>query len=242
MKRISCIISSMIISMLMCGFTNAQSKPIAYFFIPHQDDELLSFGSSIVSHLNTGHDVKIVVFNDGAGSFVRKKIGLSEEEFTDARDSEQINSLKALGVKESNITYIPVRYPDNSLPNYRENVKNIMRHYMLLAPNAKVKTFTPYGAVSMHKDHKTLGEVALELHNEGVISDLRFYIEPYELRNFKVANPNIFVMSEQIGEGEKQRIKKSYESYRYSKYGIGYQSVGGYLDSFMSSPVNYIHK
>lgn len=176
------------------------------YFVPHQDDELLSFSNDIVEHIQDGEDVKICICMDGAGSYVRRSLregathtwhsgkdeyGMTFAEFSNARDLEFIDSCKALGVAQSNIFFYSTRWRDNSLTVAR--AKEFMQFYLNKYPTAKVKTFTPYGASTMHVDHKALGQAALELYNVGKIynNDLRFFVEPSEIDNFRRQNPDI---------------------------------------------------
>lgn len=176
------------------------------YFVPHQDDELLSFGNDIIEHIQDGEDVKVCICMDGAGSYVRRSLreggtctshsgtheyGMTFAEFSRARDLEFVQSLNALGVATSNILYYPTRWRDNSLT--KAKAKEFMLYYINKYPTAKVKTFTPYGASTMHVDHKALGQAAMELYKEGKIynNDLRLFVEPYEIANFRALNPDI---------------------------------------------------
>ena len=176
------------------------------YFVPHQDDELLSFANDIIEHVQAGEDVKVCICMDGAGSYVRRSLreggtcsshsgtheyGLTFAEFSKARDLEFVQSLNALGVATSNILYYPTRWRDNSLTVAR--AKEFMLYYLNKYPKAKVKTFTPHGASSMHVDHKALGQAAMELYKAGKIynNDLRLFVETYEIDNFRKLNPNI---------------------------------------------------
>lgn len=235
-----------------------ENKPVVYYFIPHQDDEVLSFGVSILNHTKTGQDVKVIYCTDGSKSSVRKKleeglvceehrethrVSLTEEEFTDARDREAIESCKHLGVKESNIHFAPIRIVDGQATV--EGCKHIIKEYMKLAPEAKVKTFTPYGAETMHKDHKALGKAALELYNEGIIKDMRFYIEPYEIENFRRENPSIKDRIETADEYGNDLVK-ALNAYGVwypcgKRYAIGHHSVKKGFDDAQREKLNYVH-
>lgn len=174
------------------------------FFTPHQDDELLAMGTDIINHINDGHDVKVILCTDGVSSKVRRLLskqgsctwhsgihnyGINEAEFIALRDEEFKASCRALGVREDNIHIYHSRGVDGSLTIAK--AREIFLYYMNMFPNSRVKTYTPCGPSAEHTDHKTLGKAALELYNEGRIwnNDLRFYIEPWLIDQWKEANP-----------------------------------------------------
>lgn len=179
------------------------------YFIPHQDDEVLSMGVSIATHVEAGHDVQVVLCSDGQSSGVRTElnnggsckknvngkqdthnINLSEGAgggFVSARDREFINACLKLGIKYSNIIIPKFRVKDSyGKENFSGAVKQfeeiVYRH---IQPGARVKCITPYGGELQHMDHKALGEAVKNCCEEIEITDIRYYIDPYYLSSYE---------------------------------------------------------
>ena len=96
---------------------NKHSKTVLYF-IPHQDDELLTMGIDIVNSVNLGMDVHVILCVNGSKSSVKKTLNngktcsfhknkhtydLIFRDFVSARDREFIESCICLGIPISNI-------------------------------------------------------------------------------------------------------------------------------------------
>jgi LmbE family N-acetylglucosaminyl deacetylase len=115
---------------------NANSHVV--FYIPHQDDEALNFGVGIMNHLAGGHNVHIVLLTDGSGAGIRKKMNMTEMEFSQARNNEFAYALAVMGVKSENIDYR--NYKDGKLTS--ANVEKVIREYEKKYPKAKHKAYS----------------------------------------------------------------------------------------------------
>ncbi|EGT5080366.1 TPA: PIG-L family deacetylase [Clostridioides difficile] len=227
------------------------------FFTPHQDDETLSMGSAIIEHVEKS-DTHVILCTDGSKSIVRKvlddggscsyhikdvhKYSLSENELSKDRDEEFKNSCEAMGVKESNIHIEDNRAHDGELS--KEKAKEIILKYLEEYPEAKVKTVTPFKASGIHEDHRALGEAALELYREGKIKDLRFYVEPYDYKDFKKVNPNVEVWK--VLPSQEEKLLSAMNAYKKwnpesGHYAIGYHSVKSHFDDLELNKTQYVH-
>ena len=228
------------------------------FFTPHQDDELLTMGNSIVEHAKI-EDTHIILCTDGSKSYIKRRLNddgtcsyhvgihdyfLTEEQFSQSRDIEFEESCEAMGVKQSNIHMDEGRTMDGHLTKKRP--RKIIENYLEKYPDAKVKTTTPFGPKTQHEDHKVLGEAALELYKEGKIKDLRFYIEPYIYESFKEANPKIKTWA--VLSSDEEAIYKAIKSYkiwdpenRFPRFAIGYHSVRKNFKELEENKIQYIH-
>ena len=234
-------------------------KDISLYFAPHQDDELLSMGISVMNSIENS-DTHVILCSDGSKSNIRKVLNnkrfckhhfsfhrykLYIEEFVNARDMEFINSCKILGVSDCNIHIDEDRTVDGSLSI--ERAKDIMFKFLDKYENAKVRTITPFGCDAQHIDHKNLGYAAIELYNEGKIKDLEFYVEPYFYKEFKEVNPDIEVMSINVDNNKEDRLQNAINSYKVWKpkegrYCVGYHSTKPYFDQLTKEKVCYVHK
>jgi LmbE family N-acetylglucosaminyl deacetylase len=226
------------------------------FFTPHQDDEVLSMGNSIIEHAKIS-DTHVILCSDGSKSSVRKVLKedgtcsfhlgfhgyyLTEKEFSSYRDTEFKESCEALGVKKENIHADNDRAVDGSLT--KEKARKMILSYLEKYPNAKVKTVSPFGDMMTQNDHRALGEAALELYEEGKIKDLRFYIEPYKYEQFEQDKP--YVNSWKVLNHDEEKLYKAIKAYKKwdptsRRFAIGYHSVKQYFDSLENDKIQYIH-
>lgn len=178
------------------------------FFIPHQDDEVLSFSNTIKKYIDNGSNVRVVLHANGSLSFARHVLNgedgrvcrihnyvhspryeeyalgtdnvdfIHNEELSKYRDDEFKRSLSKLGVKEENIYFSQYMVDDRRL-NKKTAIRGI-NEFMEKYPNAIVHTFYD-GKYSNgnHIDHMGLGEGARELYNKGIIKQLYMHVEPY---------------------------------------------------------------
>lgn len=232
-------------------------KGVVVYLIPHQDDDALTFGASIMNHILSGHEVKAILCTDGSASYTRKllndggsctkntgknpdkhNIELSVDGFISARDREFKESCKAIGILEENIII-----PENRLVNSAtvndvfakaKEFEEVIKDY--IEPEWKVKAPTPFGGKNQQKEHAALGIAAYNVCKQKGITDLRFYIDPYIVKEYTGEGGNYYAESfdyNSIG-GKKIRFAlKNYgiwepENYFYS---IGYHSVYEYFDA-----------
>lgn len=241
MKKIkSCILAAMVLGSALLGGAGVDAKkptkpkkPVAVFYIPHQDDELLSFGVAILNHVERGADVKLVLYTDGEGSGLVNKMGITKAEFGAARDKEFRLSTRFLRVKPSNITYLNL--PDGTVT--KAQMEKIILKYEKMYPGARHKAYSYY---DQHNDHKVAGQALNDLYNQGKVSDARFYINygrydtpgKPEIRNPKKYSRNIKMAA--------SAYKKN--NPKWGSYAIGYRSAGKHLfDNVVNNPQSYYH-
>jgi LmbE family N-acetylglucosaminyl deacetylase len=211
---------------------NANSHVV--FYIPHQDDEAINFGVGIMNHIAGGHNVHVVLLTDGSSAVVRTQLGMTEYEFTQARNREFAYSLNILGVKPENVSYRNLK--DGSITV--SQVETIIREFETKYPKAKHKA---YSYTDWHNDHKNSGQALKNLQTAGVVTDARYYIrfgdnpigitpikEPFNpiYMNFMLAVSNVYKM----------------ENDRLGFYGIGWKSAGHLFEEVEIQPLSRYHK
>ena len=223
------------------------SNKTLIFYSPHQDDETLFAGVSIMNHLADGYDVHVVLVTDGKASGARNKLNgtsycnwhkryhkpsnenygageyVSETEFRNARDSEITASLKKLGVKDANFHIPSTRYNDGGLTV--SQAKSVVRSYATQYPEARHMSMT-YSDV--HPDHAACGQALLELKDDGTIEDVRWIVK-LEEQSF---TPGVY---ENIRTVDKPKLLKAIAEYKTwnpssNRYGVGYHSVPALFD------------
>ena len=109
-RRIACSI--------VHGSRRVRSRPLsesdlkgrALIFAPHQDDETLGCGGTIVKKLAAGAEISSVFLTDGSGSHSER---ISHLELAEIRRSEAIAALAMLGVNRSDVHFLDA--PDGRL-------------------------------------------------------------------------------------------------------------------------------
>ena len=229
------------------------------YFVPHQDDELLTFGIDIANSVKDGCDVHVIVCTDGASSNVRLRLGnrefctqcgeqhvfdLTREDFTATRDREFYGSCAALGVKSENIHMEDERIVDGQLTV--EEAKRIMKKYIaLLGEDSTVCTMYPNPPEIQHKDHMRLGMAAKELKDEGVIKHLVLMEEPYVAiiaEHKKNDEPILVYAPDDIA----QQIEKAVSEYflwkpQEKRYAVGFHSVPDEMNQLITEKGLYYH-
>lgn len=224
----------------------AAEKPVAIFYSPHQDDELLTMGVAIINHINAGYDVHVVLLTDGSASNVLGTVNkrlkranrppLTLSSFVAARNVEFIRSNMAMGVAKKNVHIEKLKDGRTS----KSQIVSIMRKYNNLFPGAANMTMS---YIDDHIDHANAGEALFQLYNEGKIKDARFYIQKDEFAK----NPKLNVFSiETCQTGNCDEIKTAADSYmtfnpQRLHFAIGYTSVKAHFDEFLSEPISYYH-
>ena len=213
------------------------------WFSPHQDDEILTYGSGIIEDLDAGCDVHVILCTDGSKSNVRNVLAnnrsctvcsklhthhLSERQFIEARDAEFTESCIALGVPPENIHIYGaddgnVRAVDSSL-RVSESV-NIISHYLGLYPGAAVRTMSPLTGPRQHRDHKALGQAAVAMQMAGAIGELDLYVEPYYYFNYLATGaPKL----EGVACRDSLRFEEATSAYRRFDPEHGRYAIGGH--------------
>lgn len=235
------------------------NKTVLYF-VPHQDDELLTFGIDIAEEIKNGSDVHIILCTDGASSGVRLRLNdgtqcekcgerhifpISVEEFIATRDAEFHGCCDALGVKKENRHLAENRIVDGSVS--LENAKAVIKEYLaVFGADCTVCTMYPNPPEIQHRDHRTLGLAALELRQEGVIRHLKLMEEPYVavIADHDPADPPTrIVASDDIAD----KIASAVESYflwrpANKRYAIGFHSVPDEMHQLKTEKALYYHE
>jgi len=241
-KRIAYIIPVIVLIILLSIFVFNSTKQAdtedkgeqVIYYVPHQDDEVITFGVSIYHHLQQGDEVHVVLLTDGSSSGVRKQMDLTEEEFIAARNREFDHALGVLGVDEENI--VKKGYKDGALTV--EQVEAIITEYDNKYPEASHKTFSYYDP---HPDHANAGKALKNLQDQGVLTDATYYFG----NNFTPTN--VEIKQDPYDESYYPFIKEASRSYQVQDeangmYGIGWKSVPDYFKELEANPVSRYHE
>lgn len=215
--------------------TNINANSHVIFYVPHQDDDLLTMGVGIRNHINGGHNVHVVMLTDGAASAVRTKMGMTKEAFTKARNKEFALAMKALGVNSDNLDYR--MFQDGKMTV--SQVKSVIKEYELLYPNAKHKS---YSYTDSHVDHKNSGTALNQMLSAGEVTDARFYV-----RRGTATPSGKRLFTERYRTSDKSTMLAGSAAYKRNRpwlgyYGIGYRSVPQSFKTFDALPQSRYHR
>ncbi|GAM12019.1 PIG-L family deacetylase [Mesobacillus selenatarsenatis] len=238
-----------VIVLLLCFLPNHaalaeeinESKTVI-FYVSHQDDELLTMGSSIVHYVQRGYDVHLVLLTDGASSkainTVNKRLNeeafspLTVNDFSRARFREFVESAKALGIKRRNMHF---EYMRDGATNAGE-IEKVIRRFKAEFPAAEHTAFSYHDD---HIDHRNSGLALLNLYNLGMLSETKFYIQNVERH---------------LWPGEYEDYHSSYDTFierailayslwdpAYKRYAIGNTSVSYDFKKLLEDPRGKYH-
>ncbi|MGD6803413.1 PIG-L family deacetylase [Rossellomorea vietnamensis] len=159
------------------------NKPVAIFYSPHQDDELLSMGNGIIRYVDEGYEVHVVLLTRGGGSnaihSINEKLksaklsSLSKTNFTRARNREFTQSVISMGVPRENIHFSRLRDGQTTTDDVNEVVLKFKSRF----PDAEHKALSYHDD---HIDHRNSGLALKTLYTSGMISSPKFYIQNVE--------------------------------------------------------------
>ena len=125
----------------------------AIVFSPHQDDETLGCGGTIIRKRAAEAEVKIIFMTDGSRSHDRF---IPEDELTTLRQKEGLSAAESLGIASENVLFFAFR--DGELQ--QESTKAIALVSELLLQNQPEQVFIPY-IRETHPDHLATNQIVL---------------------------------------------------------------------------------
>jgi hypothetical protein len=239
----------------------------AIYYVPHPDDEILTYGSSIKNHLGAGREVITVLYTNGVGSGVQNQLNgtasssywggyhypskegystLYNDDFGDARIREYINSCHALGVKPENILVDRL-----TVTNDVNEMKQLILKYHNLFPPTGIGT-TSHKVMSWKdqmgtgsntpNEHSVSGYALKQLYDAGIIIDARFYISRYNIMNNLIAGSNETLTNSSYMVDLKHSVK-CYDAWspKQGMFAIGYHSVSDQFNHFFGDVKSKYH-
>ena len=139
----------------------------AIIFSPHQDDETLGCGGTIIKKRSLGAEVKIVFMTDGSQSHHH---WMSESELIALRQTEAIQAAQTLKVASEDVVFLGFR--DGELSSW--TTEAIAKVKELLRQNHPQQVFIPY-VRETHPDHLATNQIVL-----AALEDYRWPVIVYE--------------------------------------------------------------
>lgn len=184
------------------------------FFIPHQDDEVLSFSSTIRKYINKGYKPHVILATDGSrDEGVRARLNGVAGKVCRVHNYAHIPKKENYNYNNRKLDYITyellTKYRNDEYVNAllalgvkKENIHipsevatdgslskeysvGLIRKYINKYKNATVHTFyNEKFSRGNHNDHMNLGKGATELFNKGEVDNLYLHVEPYLYKDF----------------------------------------------------------
>ncbi|MDJ0732908.1 MAG: PIG-L family deacetylase [Nostocaceae cyanobacterium] len=123
------------------------------FFAPHQDDETLGCGGTIIRKKQAGADVKIVFMTDGSQSHAHL---MPPNQLKLIRAKEAIAAAKKMGVSEEDVIFLEVK--DGTLEqNFDSTMEKVTEIFFKFLPE---EIFIPYSQDGV-SDHNATNQIVL---------------------------------------------------------------------------------
>lgn len=126
----------------------------ALIFSPHQDDETLGCGGTIIRKVEAGAEISVIFMTDGRQSHGHI---IPAEELTAIRRREAIAAAHVLGIEEDKIVFLD--FEDGRLADFRDEAVNQVS--AILAKNKPEEIYIPY-AKEPPPDHYMTNRIVLD--------------------------------------------------------------------------------
>jgi hypothetical protein len=211
-----------------------QNKPVSVYYVPHPDDEVLTYGVPIRNDLNAGKVVYLILFTHGEGSAIITKLNkmvspkkITARELGTSRVREFLFAADALGVDSA--------HRDVYAPSKTGLKKNLLKQVALYFES--LSTDVTHNGMSQNdvlQEHSMTGKVINKLYKEGKIKKKRTFASIFMSR-----------ISKKPLKGKEIRLDNAEDAHyinsaimTYNKwdpengwYACGYISVKGQFDS-----------
>lgn len=209
----------------------------------HPDDETISGRGTLVRHRMLGHAVFVVFATDGVNSGVRTQLDMRPFAFADARVREARAACEALG---ATLVRPPLFTAEDGTLSHTQAL-HLWDWVTHTWPIACYKTHTYFSGG--HRDHRALGLAAWELHQEGLLPDVRFAVEPQREDTWTATTGRPRLMTDHAGEVSApgpHPIAAAVEQYQLvdlaaGRHGIAWQSTPDLLRMAIARPWTKYH-
>ena len=228
-----------IVPVAPAGATPAPASWPAVYLVPHQDDETLLMGASILRQVEARRPVWVFLATDGSATSACPQVGLDPASCTVERDREFRAAAHALGVPDSRVRIV-------TRPNggrYRDGTLTYADARMIVASAANTVRRANGGSPAMslkapswtdsHGDHAALGAALRDAR----AADARFMLKDFSPTLAPVP-PGARVARDQPANGAP--LYAARDAYR-SGYGVGYLSVRAAFDYVVTHPWRRAH-
>ena len=123
---------------------------------PHPDDAEIWCGGTIARWISEGAEVHYVLCTDGSKG--TDQPGITAQELSATRETEQIKAARLLGVQD----VVMLHHPDGELEDTTDFRKQIVRQIRQVRPEVVLCTEPYRRNLAWHRDHRITGQVTLD--------------------------------------------------------------------------------
>lgn len=206
------------------------------YIVPHQDDEVLTYGASILADVEEGYTVEVVLATRGQASVARtnptlvNRLGYTPtlEQFSAARDREFIAAVERMGATPVVLPYAQ-RQPDGG--STAAGVEAVAR----AAVPGGADLVCGIAPSDPAADHRNTGHAAAALVASGWAAEARMHVAWYNKAGH--SSPALQTRGLPITRFH----QNPYIEYDISEgmWGVGYISVPDLFDGQLSDPLSY---
>ncbi len=215
-EKVSALIKKVYCKLIKLYFLCLESQPTSntcVIFAPHQDDETLGCGGTIIHKRHNGVAVKVVFMTDGNNSHKCE----SNIDLSDTRRQEALNSCHVLGVMEEDVIFL--NYRDGKL-NENHNAA-VIQVINILNIEQPYDVFIPYIGDS-HADHKATNNIVMSAIKKINKTTTIYEYPTWFLNCWPLVDRKMGVS---LYSDIKQGIKFTFKIFRDFKYSINISDV-----------------
>ncbi|MBP3950073.1 PIG-L family deacetylase [Bacillus suaedae] len=215
---------------ILTGCTNQHEHSI--YYIPHPDDDILSFGPAILDDLKSNREVSIVLLTQGRASnaitLVNKQLEqegsppISVDQFGEARVNEFRKSMHVLGLTDEQLHILDL--PDGGLEV--DAVVDVIKQFN---KDSIVQLHHAFTELDPHPDHAATGLALKQFQHSTKDTLARFYIPIQEQGNIDSSKSNSIKDNETKGIYQKALDAYGVWEPENNLYSIGHLSVPTYF-------------
>lgn len=215
-----------------------QHREISVYYVPHPDDEILTFGVPIRNDIQSGREVFLILLSHGESTGAIEKVSrlakkqLTPKQIGESRVLEFREAARALGVDEP--FYHIYNMPGGGYQH--DVIQNIALYFEHNFPNVIHNTMSEEDILS---DHHIPAKVIGALQKEGKVKQFQTYASVYMDRISKKKQDGYKVYL--IRPGDKESLDKAIYAYKIWNPTIGRYSIGNHSvsDQFRALQKDY---
>lgn len=197
----------------------------AVYFVPHQDDELISMAGGIIHDINAGRRVHIYLMNAGYWTRVRDQLKLTNEQVTGSRNAELLTSLERLGVPASNVHMLYIQEERaGAAAAWRKAIDDVVGK---LGPDVHLRTMSWLDAHPAHYHLAYAMRDRCETVKDCVFFQSPLYsIRPDGLRTNPPPAPPVVTPAGSVYTVPRAQVTAAANAYREENRSIGRYAIG----------------
>ncbi|MDQ0416054.1 LmbE family N-acetylglucosaminyl deacetylase [Croceifilum oryzae] len=215
-------------------------KQLVFYFVPHADDEVLTFGVPMIQDLKQDKEVYVILMSHGditgARARINKRINpdLTSRQLGQARVNEFTEATNRMGIDDNHRLVYDLFVEGGDRDLDYERAKTIVAAYVKEYPQAEFKSMSVF---DVHPEHAILGKAIQELKNSNSLQNSQTFASINIMRTCK-KSPRCSSRQEKIGmptvekeiqltePRDKHVLSKAADAYRVWDPKMGWYSIG----------------